>query len=70
MALEQGCKVIGYTVWSFLDNFEWDDGFAVKFGLYRVDFDSPQKTRRIKTSGLFFKDFLGKIRELDGGLKI
>ncbi|ETN76955.1 glycosyl hydrolase, family 1 [Necator americanus] len=62
-ALQRGCNVIGYTVWSLMDNFEWDAGFAMKFGLYRVDFDSPSKTRRIKNSGIFFKNFLSQMRK-------
>ncbi|EPB71162.1 glycosyl hydrolase, family 1 [Ancylostoma ceylanicum] len=65
IALQRGCNVIGYTVWSLMDNFEWDDGFAVRFGLYRVDFDSPQKTRTIKNSGRFLRGFLKEVRGLE-----
>ncbi|KAK5979095.1 Glycosyl hydrolase family 1, partial [Trichostrongylus colubriformis] len=62
-ALANGCHVIGYTVWSLMDNFEWDDGFAVRFGLYRVDYDSSDRKRTIKESGKYLKEFLDSIRD-------
>ncbi|VDO44878.1 unnamed protein product [Haemonchus placei] len=61
-ALARGCNVIGYTVWSLMDNFEWHDGFAVRFGLYRVDYDSTDKKRTIKRSGRYLREFLGRVR--------
>ena len=38
-----GVDVRGYFVWSLLDNFEWAEGFASRFGLVRVMFDKGQK---------------------------
>jgi len=37
-AIAEGVPVKGYFFWSFVDNFEWVDGFAPKFGLYRVNY--------------------------------
>ncbi|KAK1947569.1 Beta-glucosidase 32 [Phytophthora citrophthora] len=34
---EENIKVIGYTAWSYLDNYEWGS-FEPRFGLYYVDF--------------------------------
>ncbi|CAI5448188.1 unnamed protein product [Caenorhabditis angaria] len=45
-ALVNGCNVIGYTVWSLMDNFEWDDGFAVRFGICRIDFENDPKKEK------------------------
>ncbi|KAL4090066.1 hypothetical protein QTP88_024968 [Uroleucon formosanum] len=55
---EDNCNVIGYTLWSLLDNFEWMDGFAIHFGLVKVDFNDPERTRTPKASYTFFKNVI------------
>lgn len=35
--VKEGCPIIGFAYWSLTDNWEWARGFAQKFGLYRVD---------------------------------
>ncbi|HYM80469.1 MAG TPA: glycoside hydrolase family 1 protein [Candidatus Limnocylindria bacterium] len=44
-ALDRGVPIIGYLHWSLMDNFEWADGYAPRFGLYRVDFADPERPR-------------------------
>lgn len=44
-AAREGVDVRGYFHWSLLDNFEWAEGHEPRFGLYRVEYDSPDKRR-------------------------
>jgi len=43
-ALAAGVDLRGFFVWSFLDNFEWAEGYAKRFGIVRVDFDTLRRT--------------------------
>lgn len=36
-ALDDGVDVRGYCHWTFLDDFEWTQGYDVTFGLVAVD---------------------------------
>jgi beta-glucosidase len=53
-ALDQGVPLTGYYAWSLLDNFEWDQGYARRFGLYRVDFATQRRTP--KDSAYFYRE--------------
>jgi len=48
-AIEAGVDVRGYFYWSLLDNYEWAWGYAKRFGIVRVDYETQQRT--IKQSG-------------------
>ena len=57
---EDSCNIIGYTVWSIIDNFEWNQGYSEKFGIYAVNMTSPTKERTPKKSAQFMKDVIEK----------
>ena len=43
-AREEGVDVRGYYHWSLMDNFEWAEGYEPRFGLYRVNLDTYERT--------------------------
>ena len=55
-AMVQGVPVGAYFAWSLMDNFEWASGYAKRFGLVHVDFETQQRT--FKNSALWYQNFL------------
>nr|CAD1837701.1 unnamed protein product [Ananas comosus var. bracteatus] len=56
-AIRDGVDVRGYFAWSFMDSFEWSNGFTTRFGLYYVDYSDGLK-RYPKKSAHWFRHFL------------
>jgi beta-glucosidase len=64
-ARRRGAPVEGYFAWSLLDNFEWSYGYAQRFGLVRVDYDTQERT--VKSSGRRYAEIVaGHLAPADG----
>ncbi len=57
-AMELGVDVRGYFYWSLLDNFEWNSGYAKRFGLIHVDYATQKRTP--KDSALWYRTFIAR----------
>jgi beta-glucosidase len=59
-AMDQGVDVRGYFLWSLMDNFEWNSGYAKRFGIIYVDYATQQRIP--KASALWYRDFVAAQR--------
>ncbi|KAK4483755.1 hypothetical protein RD792_010957 [Penstemon davidsonii] len=57
-ALSEGVNVAGYFLWSFADNYEWAEGYTVRFGIFYIDFVNGRLTRFPKRSAIWWTNFL------------
>jgi len=55
-AMADGVPLAGYLTWSLMDNFEWGFGFAKRFGLFAVDFETLERTP--KDSAYWYRNVL------------
>ena len=53
-----GADIRGYLLWSFMDNFEWREGFQKRFGIVAVDHDDPALTRRPRESAQMYREII------------
>jgi beta-glucosidase len=67
-AREAGVDVRGYYHWSLMDNFEWDLGFAPRFGLYTVDLEGGTYARTATEGATTFAEIAGT-RLLSGAMR-
>lgn len=46
-AIADGVPIDGYFLWSFIDNFEWEDGYLRRFGIVHNDYATQQRTPKL-----------------------
>jgi len=57
-ALAAGVDLRGYFVWSLMDNFEWAEGYAKRFGIVHVDYTTQQRT--LKDSAKWYRSVISR----------
>ncbi|MFC4067242.1 GH1 family beta-glucosidase [Actinoplanes subglobosus] len=55
-ALEAGVDLRGYFAWSLMDNFEWAEGYAKRFGIVHVDYTTQQRV--LKDSAKWYREVI------------
>jgi beta-glucosidase len=61
-AVKEKFNVKGYYYWTLTDNFEWDEGFNMCFGLHKVDFATQKRT--LRKGSEYYRDFIKQARAL------
>jgi beta-glucosidase len=59
-AYQLGVSLRGYCAWTFMDNFEWMDGYHQQFGMVAVNRTTQQRT--IKESGRWYAHYIATQR--------
>jgi beta-glucosidase len=49
-ATAEGIPVRGYFIWSMFDNFEWTDGYTIRFGVIHVDYANLKRAPKLSAS--------------------
>lgn len=52
--IKDGYPMKGYFAWSLMDNFEWAEGYRMRFGLVHVNYETQERT--IKKSGKWYRE--------------
>ncbi|MDO9415265.1 GH1 family beta-glucosidase [Pararhizobium sp.] len=51
--IAEGYPMRGYFAWSLMDNFEWAEGYKMRFGIVHVDYETQVRT--VKKSGQWYQ---------------
>ena len=56
-ALNEGCNLKGYHLWTFMDNWSWLNAYKNRYGFVEVDINNEFK-RTPKKSAYWFKELI------------
>ncbi|UOQ48445.1 GH1 family beta-glucosidase [Gracilibacillus caseinilyticus] len=45
-AIASGVNIKGYITWSLMDNFEWAEGYTMRFGIVHVNYRTLERTKK------------------------
>jgi len=62
-AIDEGIDCRGYFFWSLMDNFEWADGYSMRFGLHHVNYTNQVRT--LRNGSKFFVDVVAAYNRLE-----
>ncbi len=48
-AIEDDVPVKGYFLWSFMDNYEWQDGYTRRFGIVYTDYQTQERIPKLSS---------------------
>ncbi len=65
--IEKGIEVIGYLHWSTFDNFEWQSGYGMQFGLIEVDRNTQE---RIPKNSAYYLGEIAKENKLVANVQV
>ena len=60
-AIGNGADIRSYYHWSLMDNFEWAEGYSLRFGLHHVDYDTQVRT--LRKSGMDYREIINENRD-------
>jgi beta-glucosidase len=63
-AVREGVDVRGYFAWSLMDNYEWAEGYRMRFGIVHVDFATQRRT--LKSSAQWYSSLIKAHRDARG----
>jgi len=66
--LEDKVDVRGYFLWSIIDNFEWADGYDVRFGTVYIDYENGLK-RYPKKSVIWYSELIRGLTKKESTLE-
>jgi beta-glucosidase len=58
---QAGVPVDTYFAWSLMDNFEWSEGYTLRYGICHVDFETQKRTP--KASAHFLRSLRSEARQ-------